>query len=98
MACPDLTVTNSDRATTAVTGSTGDFSTVTCVDGYESATDGFAFTVTCIATGAGTSDWDNGDLTCEGRVYVLFFLFVWFDTLYVGCTLCFFVWVAFDVQ
>ena len=70
MACPDLTVANSDVATNAVTGSTGDFSTVTCVDGYESATDGFAFTVTCIATGTGTSpDWDNGDLTCEGRVH-----------------------------
>ena len=72
VACPPLTVANSDAASTAVTGSTGDFSTVTCTNGYESA-DGFAFTVHCVgdASNAGASVWNNGgsaDLpTCEGR-------------------------------
>ena len=79
-------MTNSDKFLDAssMTGNTGDFGTVTCNDGYASS-NGFAFTVTCIATGAGTSEWNNGDLTCDGKS--VSFLF---ETIHVGCILCVF--------
>ena len=51
MPCGPLTVANSE---TVVTGNTGDAVTVRCADGYESS-DGFAFTVTCVAEDVGSS-------------------------------------------
>ena len=75
MECLPLIVANSDADNSdaenspAVTGTTGQFYTVTCADGYES-THGFAFTVNCVGdpATAGTSMWENGGLTCDGRI------------------------------
>ena len=73
VACPSLTVANSDAASTAVTGSTGDYATVTCTNGYESA-DGFAFTVHCVGdeNNPDSSVWNDSEgnatlPTCEGQ-------------------------------
>jgi len=65
VACPTLTVTNSD--TLALNGSTGSTHSVTCADGYGAEGSG-SFTATCAGVpsspGNATSQWTA--LTCEG--------------------------------
>jgi len=61
VACPALTVLNSD--TSSVAGSTLAAHLVSCYDGYISFA-GSTFTATCTGSGAGTSAW-TGALTCN---------------------------------
>ena len=62
VACPQLTVNNSD--TSELFGNTSDTRLVTCDDGYNSSSgSGINFTASCDGTAPGVSEWSN-QLTC----------------------------------
>jgi hypothetical protein len=67
VACPTFTLANSNYASSGFNGVTGDWTEVSCDEGYHS-NDCTSWIMTCEASGPCASTWDHLDMTCEPDV------------------------------